>query len=308
VAKLPDLKVKINDDTQIFHGSWWRGDTVNFIPSKVNLRETNAVEKYVLPGWCPDEPFITKSKKIVAFGSCFAANISKYLSEKGYVVMGEELELDAHIIRFGEGMVNTFAILQQLDWAINKKEMPENIWFGAGKEIAAVDPSIRDQTSEIINNTDVFILTLGLSEIWYDKRNNEPLWRAVPAQLFDKKIHGFRVSSFQENFENLSSIRSLIREVKPHAPIIFTLSPIPLIATFRPISCITANSASKAILRAALDQLMREYDKDSNLFYFPSYEIITDFHPDPYIEDNRHPRGDLIHGIMELFEKYFCLP
>ena len=51
--------------------------------------------------------------------------------------------------------------------------MPENLWFGQNKEIALVDPSIRVETKQIIETTDVFVLTLGLSEIWYDKVSGE---------------------------------------------------------------------------------------------------------------------------------------
>ncbi|SIR27762.1 GSCFA family protein, partial [Rhizobium sp. RU35A] len=54
---------------------------------------------------------------------------------------------------------------------------------------------IQDATRQIIHATDVFIITLGLSEIWYDKRSGDALWRAVPADLFDEEIHGFRVST-----------------------------------------------------------------------------------------------------------------
>ncbi|MGG2367989.1 GSCFA domain-containing protein, partial [Salmonella enterica] len=79
------------------------------------------------------------------------------------------------------------------------KAFPENLWFSERKEIASIDPAVQRETREIILNTDLFILTLGLSEIWYDKRNGEALWRAVPAHLFDERIHGFRVSSHQEN-------------------------------------------------------------------------------------------------------------
>ena len=65
-------------------------------------------------------------------------------------------------------------------------------------------------------------------------------------------------------------IRNLIRANRPGAKIIVTLSPLPLMATFRPVSCLTASSVSKAILRVAIDQLMRDFSDDPDLFYFPS--------------------------------------
>ena len=308
MTDLPKLVVEQDGKKQMFGGSWWRGNKPTFIPSREALRHPDALERYVLAGWIPEAPFITKTDKVTAFGSCFAAHITEYLHGRGYALMGKDLGLQAHIIRFGEGMVNTFAILQQLEWAIEKKEMPEDLWFSADKEAVAVDPAVRDETLRIIDATDVFIITLGLTEIWYNKVNGEALWRAVPAQYFDDNIHGFRVSTYQENYDNLSRIRELIRAKRPDAPLIFTLSPVPLLATFRPISCITASSVSKATLRVAVDQLMRDHEDDAHLHYFPSYEIVKEFFVDSYKEDNRHPKSEIVIAIMRAFERHYCIP
>jgi hypothetical protein len=289
----------------VFNGSWYRGAHTHFIPSKAELREPDAVDTFLLYGWKPARPFITKTARITAFGSCFAANISSHLAERGYAVQGSHLGNNAHIVRFGEGMVNTFAIRQQLEWGLGERDIPDNLWFGPNKEIAAVDPEVRRQTREIITNADVFIITLGLSEIWYDKQSGDAFWRAIPSYLFDEAKHGFRLSTVEENLANLRAIHACIRRSRPNAPIVFTLSPIPLMATFRPISCLTANSVSKAILRVALDQFTSSVD-DAKVYYFPSYEIIHEMFPDWRLEDNRHPKPEAIGFIMETFERNYC--
>ena len=291
-----------------FHGSWYRGPHTNFIPSKHDIQNTtNAVDQFIMHGWTPKAPFIDKLTSITAFGSCFARNLTHYLIDKGYNVFGKNLNLQSHIIRFGEGMVNTFAILQQLEWALEGKQFAENLWFSETKEVASADPAIQAETKEVIQKTELFIITLGLSEIWYDKRTGDALWRAVPAHLFDDNIHGFRASSHQENYENLVKICTLIHKAKPRAKIIFTVSPVPLMATFRPISCLTASSVSKSILRSAVDQLFRDCS-DDRIFYFPSFEIVKEFFPDPYKEDNRHPKDEIIAFVMQTFERHFCVP
>ncbi len=203
-------------------------------------------------------------------------------------------------------MVNTFAIRQQLEWALGDREIPENLWFGPNKEIAAVDPVIREQTHEIINATEVFIITLGLSEIWYDKRSGDAFWRAIPASLFDPAKHGFRLSTVEENFDNLVAIRRCIKRARPDARVVVTLSPIPLMATFRPISCLTANSVSKAVLRVAIDQFMTDVQGDPNVFYFPSYEIVQELFPNGRQEDNRHLKPEVINFVMETFLRHYC--
>lgn len=293
-----------------FHGSWYRGRHTNFIPSKADLRAPNSLEEYVLKGWLPPQPFIRKSDAIVAFGSCFAANISSFLADRGYTVSGSQLDhtSDSHLVRFGEGMVNTFSIRQQLEWALDNKDFPQDLWFGPDKQIASTDESVRASTRDIVINGDVFIITLGLSEIWYNKQTGDAFWRAIPQSIFDEKLHGFRVSSPEENLENLRAIYDAIRRNRPLAHIIFTLSPIPLMATFRPISCLTANSVSKAILRVAVDQFMSERQAhDSRVFYYPSYEIVEDVFPDARMEDNRHLKPKVIAQVMETFVTHYCV-
>ncbi|MFG1426696.1 GSCFA domain-containing protein [Roseixanthobacter glucoisosaccharinicivorans] len=306
MVALEQITSNRNGHRAVFNGSWYRGPETNFIASKAEIEHTPAcVDRLVMHGWVPQTKFITKNVCITAFGSCFAAYVTRYLLDKGYHVSGGDLSKQSHIVRFGEGMVNTFAILQQLEWALEGKQFPENLWFSEDKEIASLDPAVQDATRRIIQDTDVFILTLGLAEIWMDKRSGDALWRAVPAHLFDDAIHGFRVSSHQENLDNLRRICAIIHAAKPQAKIIFTVSPIPLMATFRPVSCFTANSVSKSILRSAVDELIRD-SKDDRLFYFPSYEIVKDFFNDAFAEDNRHPRDEVAAFTMQTFERHFC--
>jgi hypothetical protein len=308
MANLEQIIHNRNGHSAVFNGSWYRGPHTNFIASKAEIAlSPEGVDQWIMQGWSPSTPFISRDTRITAFGSCFAGHITRYLRDRGYAVLGNNLSNQSHIIRFGEGMVNSFAILQQLEWAIEGKAFPENLWFSNQKEVASTNPAVQQETREIILKTDLFILTLGLSEIWYDKRNGEALWRAVPAHLFDESIHGFRISSHQENLDNIVRICSIIHQAKPDARIVFTVSPIPLMATFRPISCFTANSVSKSILRSAVDQLLLDR-QDDRLFYFPSFEIVKDFFTDPYEPDNRHPRAEIIDFVMQTFERHYCAP
>ena len=302
---LPKLVVKTKSDTQKFGGHWYRGKTCNFIPSKKHFSEKDFFIKYVLKGYQPLNPFIDKDKKIIAFGSCFAQHVSQFLFKKNYSIFNKSVGIDTHIIRYGEGMANTFTVLEQLLWAFENKDIEKNTWYHSPKDEARNDTVIRNDTYELLKKIEVFIITVGLSEIWYNKINNQVFWKAIPANKFDEKKHGFRLSSVEENTLNLKKIYSTIKKHLPNAKIIFTLSPIPLMATFRPQACITANTVSKSILRVALDNLMASNNKD--LFYFPSYEITKEYFVDPFIEDNRHLKEEYILKIMEIFEKNYCV-
>ena len=119
--------------------------------------------------------------------------------------------------------------------------------------------------------------------------------------------HGFRVLGALENLDNLRCIYELIRKHRPDATVIMTLSPVPLAATFRPVSCMTANAVSKASLRVAIDELMREAGpaSDDKLFYFPSYEMVTSFLPNAMKDDLRHPTEKAVQFIMQTFKRRF---
>ena len=79
-------------------------------------------------------------------------------------------------------------------------------------------------------------------------------------------------------------------------------------ATFRPVSCITANSVSKASLRLAIEYLMDEVGEDPKLHYFPSYEIVLNFVEDPMGVDLRHPRPETVDFVMQTFKRSYLVP
>src|SRR5579864_178907 len=53
----PDvLLVEVGNDRFTEGREWFRGDHVNYMPSRTNLFEQNAIQEYVLKGWLPAEP------------------------------------------------------------------------------------------------------------------------------------------------------------------------------------------------------------------------------------------------------------
>ncbi len=287
--------------------TWFRGEHTNFNPKLDRLMALDGPEKFVLHGWLPDEPLIEKSTQITAFGSCFAANISNWLSERNFRVLNKaEDATRAYVVTMGEGMVNSFVIRQQFEWAWENKVFDQPLWHGYKAEEYGYDEEIRRETKAIFDETEVFILTFGLSEVWYDEPTGNVFWRTIPKDVYDPSRHKFRLSTVEENRDNIRAIYDLIRKYRPDAKIIVTLSPVPLIATFRDVSCITANSVSKATLRVAVDEVVREVRDEGHLFYWPSYELVTDVFRSPYRADRRHVRPVVLNYIMRLFETAWC--
>jgi hypothetical protein len=288
--------------------TWFRGDHCNFNPKQENLRTARDVTSHVLRGWLPEAPLIGPETRIAAFGSCFAQHISEWLAQRNFAVLTRK-DGDyggTYVVRFGEGMVNSFALRQQFEWAFESRRLEGELWHGYDARAFGYDEDVRAATRAIFDRTDLFIITLGLSEVWYDAITGGVFWRAVPRDKYDPTRHKFRVSSVDENRDNIRAIYQLIRRYRPEAKVLFTLSPIPLVATFRPIPSITANSVSKAILRAALDEVLREVQHEGQAFYWPSYEIIMDVFDRRWLSDRRHVKPEILAFVMTMFEAHWC--
>ena len=285
-------------------GSFYRGEVMSKMPKAGPMREPSAIEDFILEGWMPARRFIGPESNIVAFGSCFAANIGRYLNNLGFAIATQR-EGKAHIQKISDGLVNVYAIAQQFEWAWENRVPDIQLWHGWKAEDYGYDEDVRLETKRLFDEADVFVLTFGLSEIWYDEPTGEVFWRAVPEDKFDAARHKFRVATHAETVERLQRIYDLIRKHRPGAAIIFTLSPVGLAASFRPVSCITANAVSKAKLRSAIDEV-HTAAKDPNFFYFPSYEVVMQGFRTPFMLDLRHPHAHVIETNMKAFERYFC--
>ena len=317
-SKDPDkLIYQVDDIKGKAHKTWYRGEHCNFNPNISNLKQKNAIYNYIIKGWEPKIKFINKKTKIAAFGSCFAREIAKYLTIKGFDFLAPGIDNDSilsknQILDFKAGVNNTFALKQLFNWILNNISFEEELWHDQNKKAIQKSEQIRSATLNEFKKTDVFIITLGLSEVWYNKKTGGVFWRAVPTDNYDPKLHCFKVASFLENKENIQFIYNSIKKINKDAKVIFTISPVPLVATFRPISCISANSVSKSLLRAAIDEFYREISDPmkEGLYYWPSYEMVKDLFPytykgSPYKKDNRHIKDDCIAQIMKNFELFY---
>lgn len=287
--------------------SFFRGETTNFHPTDRSLMQSDSIDAYVIKGWAPKEKFVTRDLPIVAFGSCFASNISNYLNERGYSVLNKT-DNNAYVTKLGDGMVNTYAILQQFEWAWLNVAPKADVWHGKKAEGYESDESVRLETKALFDQADMFIITLGLSELWYDEPTGEVFWRAVPSASYDPNRHKFRTATHAETLENLRKIYNLIRRFRPHAKILFSVSPIPLTATFRDVSCLSADAVSKATIRSALDEFLADHTEADGVYYFPSYEAVTRIFRNQWGDDRRHVRHDVLTFNMKMFERYYCAP
>ncbi len=260
---------------------------------------------------------------IFAIGSCFAREVEKALSSAGKRVLSREIELGEVGESLGDSanFYNKYSIhsvYNEIKWALERETFPgADIVYKIGAEKYA-DPqlgmgrldfpleTILDFRHKYLDgmaqvaHADVVILTLGYVETWYDTKLDLYLNVIPPAQLIraEPERFEFRVLSYQDVMDGLEDLYALLNKhrTKP-LKMLITVSPVPLLATFRDMDVLVANAYSKSVQRAALDQFL--LDKQG-IDYFPSYEFVTLSNPEVAWtrNDYRHVSPDVVHRIM----------
>jgi hypothetical protein len=145
---------------------------------------------------------------------------------------------------------------------------------------ASIDHALADRNYHLrrvqamIREMDVFVFTLGLTEAWENTQGSYcyPMVPGVVAGEFSPDRHRFVNYMVAEVVADLSRVVDLISGMNSKARILFTVSPVGLVATYEHRNVMVSTSASKSILRAAVEEVVRRAPVAD---YFPSYEIIT---------------------------------
>jgi hypothetical protein len=126
----------------------------------------------------------------------------------------------------------------------------------------------------MLGEMNVFLFTLGLTETWYNSKGDYcyPVVPGAIAGEFDESLHAFRNFRCNEVVADLKQVVQMLFNQNRNLKVLFTVSPVGLVATAEQRSVIVSTAASKSILRAAVDEVV---GANSNVDYFPSYEIIA---------------------------------
>ena len=156
---------------------------------------------------------------------------------------------------------------------------------------------------EVFLSAEVFVVTPGLNECWEFVPDGSVLSRN-PREFDLYPFVRHRTLSIAENVANLQRMIEVVRAHNPNFKLIISLSPVPFLATGRAKEChvITANSHSKAVLRVAIEEVVKA---NRDVFYFPSYEFVTTCIESPWDADQRHVKLETVGRVMELFDDMF---
>lgn len=289
-------------------------------------------DRDAFPGlYAPAFP-VTRDTTVATAGSCFAQHIARYLRGAGCTVLDAEPAprpmTEPVARRFGYGLfsgrygnVYTARQMRQLLEDVADGMAEERfVWENDGRFRDAFRPTVEpegldsveevmlhrnyhlERTSRMLQQADVFVFTLGLTEAWEDAATGRvfPVCPGVAGGAFDPAAHVFRNFRHAEILADLHAIRGQLHRFNPEMKLLLTVSPVPLTATATGRHVLDATSWSKATLRAAAGEFVEETEGTA---YFPSLEIVT--HPasgGPWFEPNlRSVRPEAVDKVMAIF-------
>ncbi len=250
---------------------------------------------------------IRQDDRIATFGSCFAQHFSRALAARDYrwidcepapPFLPEETCSELNYGVFSARTCNIYTVNmlgQWLDMACGVTEPPDEVWVDANgrfrdplrpliepdgfddrKALFAARAATLAAIRDAIEQADVFVFTLGLTESWANRRTGleYAICPGTVAGTFDPDTHVFRNPTTGMLAKRLRRVLRLLRQQNPDIQVLLTVSPVPLTATAAQGHVLTQTTYSKSALRAVAGEAANEMEF---VDYFPSYEIIT--HP-----------------------------
>jgi hypothetical protein len=155
--------------------AWYKGEYCNRFPD-----DRPVTVEDILLGWKPPHKLIGAETKVLAFGSCFAEYFIKFLKLHGYNRWQLPVERHAQseeslLAALGTTFESILVILQQFRWAFSEFIPKANLWFTKDKQQFEASAERQEKVRRCLQEGDVFVITLGLSEVWFDQIEGEPM-------------------------------------------------------------------------------------------------------------------------------------
>lgn len=269
-----------------------------------------------------------REDQIATAGSCFAQHISRALQAKGFGYLitepgEEEQNYGVYPARFGN-IYTARQLLQLFQRAFGLFAPAEEAWRSGDRFVDPFRPQIEprgfdsldamladrerhlDCVRSMFERADVFIFTLGLTEAWASLEDGAvfPLAPGVAGDAPRPNLIQPRNFTVQDIVDDLTTFLNLARTLNPSLRVLFTVSPVPLVATFSDRHVLSATTYSKSVLRVAAETIVREHQ---GVDYFPSYEIITG--PQSrgryFDQDLRSVLPEGVAQVMKVFDRHY---
>ena len=118
---------------------------------------------------------------VVTMGSCFADRLRNWLNANGK---------GTSYINVSEGLNNSFAVRQYLEWALTETEALTHIGMTTIKHQSPSQWQPRSVNNKKLlqhsKDVSAVVVTFGLGEVWKDVETNNVFWRGV-SKSYDRK-------------------------------------------------------------------------------------------------------------------------
>lgn len=272
--------------------------------------------------WVEPRFRIQENSRVFTIGSCFAREIEENLA--GFDLPTMQLNVPKEIVAGRSNSIlneyNVGSIAQRIDFTLTGRSTRTILGIHESQSSGYIDLLLSKGTFSTIEDglvfrdridhiyrllpvSDAVIITLGMTEVWFDNETGVYLNRLPSTKLMRDRgtRYEFRNFSVQGCYNVLAPALEALRNTRARN-IILTVSPVPLTATFEPNDCVIANAYSKSTLRAAVDMLRRDLPF---VEYFPSYEIALSGGLNSYQEDHIHIKPALVRSITNYFNHLF---
>ncbi len=265
-------------------------------------RAVDGVHPLEIDGWYRKK-FSLAGRRLATGGSCFAQHIGREMRRRGGPVVDVEpppgfLPPDLHLdygyriysARYGN-IYTSRQLLQLLQRAAGEIEPVDRAWargdgfvdpfrpniepdaVGSVEEVEHLRSHHLARVAALFEQADAFVFTLGMTETWMSAADGAvfPAAPGTAGGVWDPSRYRLLTLRYDEVVADLEAVIARLRAINRDMHVLFTVSPVSMLATATADHVIVANSYSKSILRGAAGYLANKYPF---VDYFPSYEII----------------------------------
>ncbi len=285
---------------------------------------------------------ITQETAVLTIGSCFANNIARFLQSQSFNVTNFPLAEDLNSPFSNAKLLSVCAASDAQRNAYITHWVNTIYPHNAGLDIPAhITKEIKrlDDLRAALQHSEFIIITSGNVLDYFITSGSDgfDIGPAVAPKFLsigqDETIDMrtfmtsklkeagavFRMGNHAEVVQATQAVYQAIRDINPHAHLLFTLSPVPIdsavgIHQSPRMGAVEMDCISKSLLRVALADRMQAWNADSKLHYFPSFEIVRWIGAcmDGSIfgaEDaaSRHVSQTILSGVYRYFTHKFCV-
>lgn len=265
---------------------------------------------------------------VYTIGSCFARNVEAELSRLGFHLPALDLEVPEGLYtgapEYPNTVLNKYSahstsaeILRAVGWIDDKDGAslmqvgdkwydPHASAVGLMDRETALDLRRRmDAVTSHLLESDVLVLTLGLTEAWRDKETGAVLNVLHPAlqRECQDRLQFFNATP-DECFGELSAALDALRQTRPDMRVVLTVSPVPFRRTYTSLDVVSANTYSKAVLRATAGMAAERFK--GFVDYYPSYEMVVNSpRKAAWLSDYIHVRPSAVAAVIGEFARRY---